>query len=432
MSQAPLSACILAIGDEIVSGTTVDTNSAYVADALRSIGVDPLGGFSVADDGDRLALTLRRAIDDAAVVITTGGLGPTVDDLTAAVVARVAGQEMRTHEPSLRAIEERFRTRGIEMPANNAKQALIPERATVVPNPTGTAPGFICPVDHPAGERHIISLPGVPREMRPMLGQTVLPWLTARSGDRRFATRVFSTYGLSESKLDELLSGSIDPTEARLSFRAAFPRMQTRLSVSGTNPAELEERLDRLEARVRERLGAAVYAIGDEGMEETVVRLLLDRGLTLAVAESCTGGLIGHRLTEVPGCSGAFLLDVVAYANEAKQRQLGVRRETLEAEGAVSPRTAEEMALGIRDASGADIGLATTGIAGPGGGTADKPVGTVCVGLAWKGGAWSKRYDMGARERGWIKQTTAQLALDLVRRLLLGEEPQPPTQPRRT
>ena len=255
-----------------------------------------------------------------------------------------------------------------------------------------------------------------------MLTETVLPWLSERGGDRRFSTRVFSTYGLSESRLDELLNGAIDPVEARLSFRAAFPRMQTRLSVSGTDPVELEQRLDRLEARVRERLGAAVYAVGDVGMEETVVRLLLDRGLTLAVAESCSGGLIGHRLTEVPGSSGAFLLDIVAYANEAKVRELGVRPETLATHGAVSTRTAEEMALGVREASGADIGLATTGVAGPGGGTDEKPVGTVCIGLAWEGAAWSKRFDMGARERGWITQTTAQLALDLVRRLRLGEE----------
>ena len=419
------SAAILAIGDEIVSGITVDTNSPFLADSLRLIGVDVVGGFSVADDEALLARALRRALDDAEVVITTGGLGPTSDDLTTAVVARVADAPLVTHEPSLRLIEERFRSRGLEMPANNAKQALFPRDGIVVPNPTGTAPGFICPVVFAAGTRYIISLPGVPAEMRAMATDTVIPWLRERVGERKFSSRVFSTYGLSESKLDELLAGAVDPGEARLSFRAAFPRMQTRVTASGTDEREMEGRLDALEARIRDRLGDAIYALGDVGMEEVVVRLLTERGLTVAVAESCTGGLIGDRITDVAGSSAVFLLGIVAYANQAKVRQLGVSEATLSAHGAVSRETAEEMAAGVRRASGADLGVATTGIAGPGGGTADKPVGTVCIGLAWEGGAWSRRYDLGQRERDWVKKMTAQLALDRVRRWALGEVPPP-------
>jgi nicotinamide-nucleotide amidase len=355
------------------------------------------------------------------VVLTTGGLGPTVDDLTTAVVARVAGRELRSDEESLRRIEERFRSRNLPMPPNNAKQALIPEGAIVVPNPTGTAPGFICPLEGSGGVRHIISLPGVPAEMRRMATETVIPWIRDRAGERRFASRVFSTFGLSESRLDELLSGVIDPAEARLSFRAAFPRMQTRVTVAGGEERELAERLERLEETVRERLGNAVYAVGDEGMEETVVRLLAERGLTLGVAESCTGGLIGSRITDVPGSSQVLLLGVIAYANAAKVRQLGVSTATLEAHGAVSTRTAEEMAQGVREAAGADVGLATTGIAGPAGGTPEKPVGTVCVALAWDGGVWSRRFDLGTRERDWVKQMTAQIALDRLRRWTLGD-----------
>ena len=415
-----LTAAILAIGDEIVNGITVDTNTPFLADSIRLVGVEPVGAFSVADDEALLARALRRALDDADVVITTGGLGPTVDDLTTAVVARVAGQELVTHEPSLRLVERRFRERGLEMPANNAKQALIPREATVVPNPTGTAPGFICPVRGPAGERHVISLPGVPAEMRAMAQATVVPWLRARSGASHFASRVFSTYGLSESKLDEMLAGVVDPAVARLSFRAAFPRMQTRITASGGDEGELARRLDALEALVRERLGDAIYAVGDVGMEEAVVRLLSERRRTVAVAESCTGGMIGNRLTDVPGSSAVFLLGVVAYANEAKVRQLGVAAQTLADHGAVSTHTAEEMAVGVRRAAGADLGVSTTGIAGPGGGSEDKPVGTVCVALAWEGGVWSRRYDLGARERGWVKQMTAQLALDRIRRWALG------------
>lgn len=416
-----LSACLLAIGDEIISGITVDTNSPFLADAMRLVGVETVGGFSVADDEEALARALRRGLEDALVVITTGGLGPTIDDLTSAVVARVAGQELVLHEPSLRLVEQRFRERGLEMPANNAKQALIPRHATVVPNPTGTAPGFICPVPVGGETRHIVSLPGVPAEMRAMAEATVIPWLRERAGGRRFASRVFSTYGVSESRLDELLTGVVDPAEARLSFRAAFPRMQTRITAQGEDEQELADRLARLEAHVRERLGAAIYAADDVGLEEVVVRQLAERELTLAAAESCTGGLIGHRITDVPGSSAVFLLGVVAYANEAKLRLLGVSDATLSAHGAVSTQTAEEMAVGVRRASGADLGVSTTGIAGPGGGSEEKPVGTVCVGLAWDGGVWSRRYDLGARERGWVKQMTAQLALDRVRRWTMGE-----------
>jgi nicotinamide-nucleotide amidase len=414
-------ASIVSIGDEIVSGTTVDTNSAYLADALRSIGIESVGGFAVADDEARIVSALGRALGDADVVLTTGGLGPTVDDLTTAAVARVAGRRLHQHEPTLRLIEERFRTRGLEMPANNAKQSLFPEGATLVPNPTGTAPGFICPLDRPGKPRHIICLPGVPAEMRRMAAETVLPWLQERAGPQRFASRVFSTAGLSESRLDELLAGAVSPSEARLSFRAAFPRMQTRITVSGTDEKELEARLDRLEAVVRARLGQAIYAVGDQGLEEAVVRGLIDRECTIAVAESCTGGLIGHRITEVPGSSRVFLLGIVAYANEVKVRQLGVPEATLAAHGAVSNQTAEAMARGVRAASGADLGLATTGIAGPGGGTVDKPVGTVCVSLVWEEGAWSRRYDLGPRDRDWVKQMTAQLALDRVRLWAMGD-----------
>ena len=314
-------------------------------------------------------------------------------------------------------IEERFSARGIPMPPNNARQALIPTGAMMVTNPLGTAPGFICPVAHPAGERHIVTLPGVPSEMRRMAQETVLPWVRERAGTRRFASRIFSTYGLSESRLDELLSGVVTSDEARLSFRAAFPRMQTRLTVSGEVGDDLEARLDGLEGRVRERLGTAVYAVGDVGLEEVVVRELTERRLTIAVAESCTGGLIGHRLTDVPGSSAVFRLGVVAYANEAKISQLGVRPATLEANGAVSPEVAEEMAEGVRRAGGAAVGVATTGIAGPGGGTEEKPVGTVWLGYADERGPYAVRLQF-VDDRLLNKRLSVTAALALLRRQL--------------
>lgn len=415
-----MKAAILAIGDEIIGGLTADTNSSFIAERLRGIGVEPVAGFSAPDDEDAIERALERALDEAEVAIATGGLGPTADDLTTACVARLAGRELRLDEESLRTIEERFRSFGREMTPNNRKQALFPEGSTIVPNPIGTAPGFICPVEHGGRTRHVICLPGVPREMRRMVDETVLPWLTERGPEERFASRIFSTFGLGESQLDERLIGIVEPAEARLAFRAAFPRVQARLTVNGAPGEDLEARLDALEARVRERLGHYLYAIGDEGMEETLGRLLRERGLTLAVAESCTGGLIGHRITDVPGSSAYFLLGVVSYANEAKEALLGVQPTTLAEHGAVSVQTAEEMAAGVRQAAGADLGLATTGIAGPAGGTPDKPVGTVCVALAWEDGAWSKRYQLGDRGREWVKMWTAQIALDRVRRYLLG------------
>lgn len=432
-----MKAVILAIGDEIVAGITLDTNSSFLAERLRAVGVEPVGFLAAADDEPAIVRAFGRALEDADVVISTGGLGPTADDLTTASVARLAGRPLELHEASLRAIEERFRALGREMPPNNRRQAMLPGGSIVVPNPNGTAPGFICPVERGGRVRHVVVLPGVPREAHAMVEATLVPWLESIAGGERFLSRVYSTFGLAESRLDELLAGVVEPAEARLAFRAAFPRIQARLTLRGPADADLEARLDALDRRVRERLGNHLYATGDEGMEETVGRLLRERRLTLGVAESCTGGLIAHRLTDVEGSSAYVQLGVVAYSNDAKQALLGVRQETLEAYGAVSLRTAEEMAAGIRRQASADLGLATTGVAGPGGGTPDKPVGTVCIGLAWEGGVWSHRYQLGERSREWVKGMAAQVALDRLRRWLLegppGSEPDPdrPTSPGR-
>jgi nicotinamide-nucleotide amidase len=413
-------AAFLAIGDEIVGGLTVDTNSGFIAGELKALGVEAVCGFTVRDEEDEIIRAFGQALRQAELVISTGGLGPTADDLTTACVARLAGRPMVLHEPSLQFMIERFRGRGMEMPPNNRKQALFPEGAEVIPNPNGTAPGFICPIDVDGETRHVACFPGVPRETRHMVAATLVPWVAARQPGRRFLSRTFSTVGLAESRIDELLEGAIAPDEARVAFRASFPRMYVRLTVDGAPDDDLEGRMDGLEARVRERLGDAVYAAGDEGLEETVGRMLRERGLTLALAESCTGGRIGDRITDVPGSSAYFLLGTATYSNTAKTSVLGVSEQTLAAHGAVSTQTAEEMAAGARRLAGADVGLSTTGVAGPGGGTPDKPVGTVCIGLAWEGGTWARRFDLGDRGRDWIKATTAQMALDSLRRWLLG------------
>lgn len=412
-------AAILAIGDELVTGSTTDTNSGYLAQSLRSIGVDVSGFFTVADDEDAIAAALRRALEDAELIVTTGGLGPTSDDLTTASIARLAGLPLDLDTGSLAAMEDRFRSRHMEMPPNNRKQALFPRGSTILPNPSGTAPGFICDIVDGSSRRHIASLPGVPREMRRIVEESLLPWLAERSDGRVFGSRIFSVVGLTESKMDGLLEGAVDPDEARLSFRAAFPRMQARVTVSALTKEEVETRLTHLERAIRERLGASVYAMGDVALEEVIGGLLREGGHTLSVAESCTGGLIGHRITNVPGSSDYFLLGAIAYANEMKSEILGVREATLAEHGAVSEAVVGEMATGIRRAAGASIGLSTSGIAGPGGGSIEKPVGTICIGIASDVGMRTFTHSLGDRSRGWIKDMTAQLALDHLRRMLI-------------
>ncbi len=414
---------ILAIGDEIVTGTTTDTNSGFLAQLLRSVGIEIAGFITVADDPAAIRRALARALDDADLALTTGGLGPTADDLTSACVAEFANVPLSLDEPTLEEIAERFRGRGLEMPANNRKQALFPSGATILPNPIGTAPGFVCTVERPDRRPGFIaSMPGVPREMRQMAEEALLPWLAGRAGHEAFGARTFSVVGLTESRLDELLQGAIDPKLGRLSFRAAFPRLQVRVSVAAESQDAVMARLEELEKPIRDRLGDAIFGVGDVGLEEVVGELLRQQGLTLSLAESCTGGLIGHRITEVAGSSDYFLLGVVAYSNRMKQDLLGVSEETLSRVGAVSEAVVLEMAAGVRRRSGAKVGIATSGIAGPGGGTADKPVGTVCIAVATPEETRSWTHSLGPRSRSWIKDMTAQLALDHLRRMLLERE----------
>jgi nicotinamide-nucleotide amidase len=262
----------------------------------------------------------------------------------------------------------------------------------------------------------------VPREMKPMIEEQVLPWLQqARGSNEVYLSHTFQTFGISESALDELVAGCVAPEEGRIAFRAAFPQISVRLTVHG-QPADAPPRLEQLAARLRERIGNYAYGEGDTTMEARVGELLTQRGLTIAVAESCTGGLLGHRLTNIPGSSVYVKGGVIAYSNEIKQQSLGVGADTLATRGAVSEEAAVEMATGVRRALRSDLGLAITGIAGPDGGTADKPVGTVCFALAAADVVYHRRYQLwGNRE--WVKLLSSQVALDWVRRHLLGLNP---------
>ena len=407
-------AAILSTGDELTTGRITDTNSSWIADKLFEMGVDVVAVLTVGDYPDRLEWAWRHALELADVVISTGGIGPTADDLTTETVGRALGRPLVEDKASADRIRHFFEGRGVTMPINNLKQAMVPEGAVIVPNPLGTAPGYR--VEH--GGRHVVVLPGVPREMKPMVEDTVLPWLRSQRGGEVHLARTFQTFGVSESGLDEMVAGVVDPSEGRVSFRASFPEVSVRVVVHGQS-ADAERRLEVVAGKLRERLGSCVYGEGAVTLEETIGRLLLERRRTLAVAESCTGGLIGHRITNVPGSSRYFLGGAEVYSNPAKEAILGVRHETLDAHGAVSEETAREMAEGARRRFGADVAISTTGIAGPDGGTAEKPVGTVCFGLASADGTVTRKYLLwGNRE--WVKLLASQVALDWVRRHALG------------
>jgi nicotinamide-nucleotide amidase len=412
-------AVILSCGDELTTGRIADTNAAFIADALGEIGVSVAAVLVVGDDPGQIVWAWRQAMEQGDVVIATGGLGPTADDLTTETLAGALGLPLVHHEESAARIREIFATLGRAMPGNNLKQAALPQGAVVIPNPLGTAPGYRLAAAAGGRPRHLVVLPGVPREMKRMWAETVLPWLRqARGGPRVRISRTFQTFGLTESGLDERVGGALTPGEARLSFRASFPEISVRVSVAG-EPGEIGRRLDDAAGRVRDRIADVVFGEGDATMEGVVGELLRRRGLTLAVAESCTGGLIGHRVTNVPGSSAYFVEGLVCYTNAAKERLLGVAPATLAAHGAVSEATAREMAMGVRRVARSDLGLATTGIAGPDGGTPEKPVGTVCIALAWNDGIASRRYQLWST-RDWIKLLTSQIALDWVRRHVLG------------
>jgi nicotinamide-nucleotide amidase len=415
-------AAILSTGDELTTGRTLDTNANFIADQLVAAGLDVVAILVVGDYAERIRWAWREALRHADLVISTGGLGPTADDLTTETVAQLTGRKLVLDQDVADRIRRMFEAMGRVMPENNLKQAQFPNGAVVIPNALGTAPGFRLDLDTEYGKRHLIVLPGVPREMKPMIEEQVLPWLQeARGGNEVYVSHVFQTFGISESALDELVSGCVSPDEGRIAFRAAFPQISVRLTVHGP-PAVTPTRLEELAARLRDRIGTCAYGEGDTTMEAVVGGILTQRGMKVGLAESCTGGLIGHRLTNVAGSSRYFKGGIIAYSDKIKQQRLGVSRATLKAHGAVSVETAAEMATGARRVLNCDLTLAVTGIAGPEGGSPDKPVGTVCFALATPDGVYTRRYQLWGT-RDWVKLLSSQVALDWIRRYLLGLDP---------
>jgi nicotinamide-nucleotide amidase len=415
----PLVAWVLTIGDELLRGEIVDSNKSLLSERLLLIDIETARHVSVPDDRDAIEELLREAARRARVVLVSGGLGPTRDDLTTEVAARAFGRRIVRDARALEELARWFQSMGREMADNNAKQADFPEGAEVLPNPVGTAPGFMLEADASL----LFFMPGVPRELARMLDEQVIPRIESRLG-RGSVVRaaLLRTFGLGESVLDrELRDVASDDPAVTLGFRTQFPDNLVRVVARGASEPQAKERLERAVQEIRRRLGPLVLGVGERRLETIVADLLLASGRTIAVAESCTGGLIASRLTDTPGSSAYLLEGVVAYANAAKVRELGVRAEDLARHGAVSEPVVRQMAEGVRARAGADIGLATTGIAGPDGGSDEKPVGTLFVALADAAGTEARRYQL-LRERARNKELATQLALDWVRRRLLGVE----------
>lgn len=410
---------ILATGDEIRSGALVDTNSAWLARRLESCGLSVRRHECVGDDLEDLVRVITEMSRRAEVVLVTGGLGPTPDDVSAQAAAQALGVNLELRPEALEQIKAFFQALGREMPESNRRQAMLPQGADLLPNLVGTAPGFCCRLN----ASRLYFLPGVPWEMRRMYTDCVQPDLSSCFQDRLrpTITRTLSTFGRTESATaDALQDFNHQFPDLDLGFRAHFPEIQVKLTVSGQG-REVHNVLDRATTWVRDRLGESVFSCSEQHMAEVVQELLGNRFCTLAVAESCTGGLISHWLTEVPGSSDVFTLSAVTYANAAKERILGVNPQTLAEHGAVSEPVAREMAQGVRQAGGSDLGLATTGIAGPSGGSEAKPVGTLCIGLAGPTKITAHRLHFRFPSRNANKKIFAMSALDLLRRHLKNQ-----------
>jgi competence/damage-inducible protein CinA-like protein len=412
---------ILATGDEIRSGALVDSNSAYIAQKLEDMGIEVVRHIAVGDDLAQLVAVLAEIGKRSDIAVVTGGLGPTDDDISMDAAAAATGTQLILNHQALADLTAIFKKLNRPVTPLNRKQAMLPENAEMLSNPIGTAPGFAITI----GQCRFFFMPGVPPEMRRMLAEQVLPRITAMKGDNQAYSLIknICTFGLPESMTAERMAGFAHAfPDVKLGYRAKFPEIHLRLYLRGADEALLQSRMDEAAKWVAGKMGHKVFSMEAESMEAVVGKLLIRNKATLAVAESCTGGLISHWLTNVSGSSAYFLFSGVTYSNDAKKKVLGVNSEILEKLGSVSPETARAMAEGARRISGATYGLSTSGIAGPTGGTPQKPVGTLCVGLASSEGSRGMKLHFPYGQRRMKKKVFAMAALDQLRRLLLGYE----------
>ncbi|MGA2954298.1 MAG: competence/damage-inducible protein A [Thermodesulfobacteriota bacterium] len=408
---------IITIGNELTSGEVVDTNAAYLAEALSEVGLEVIFVTTTGDDPWHIEDALLRSQERADAVIVSGGLGPTKDDITASSAAKALGLPLVLHKEVVESLRKRFAERGMEMPVSNEKQALFPKQAEIIPNPLGTASGFILR----RIKKLFIFLPGVPRELEYLTQENVIPFLQKERKDK-FIVRssTLKVFGYTESAIADLLK-DIAPQSfsAVLAYLPRFPENHVKITVKGNLPAEVEENLEKLSQIIGEKLAGRVIATNEETLEEIVGRLLQSNQATLAVAESCTGGLVTHRLTQIPGSSAYLERGIVVYSNAAKVQMLQVPESLIAAHGAVSAEVAEKMAEGVRRASNTTLGLGISGIAGPGGASEEKPVGTVFIALASPKGTVSKKYQFSG-DRNQVKTISAYTGIDWVRRYFLN------------
>ena len=409
---------IITVGNELLSGTTLDTNSAYLAERLAEFGVVVTRRITVPDAVEPIAEAVEEAWRRVGFVITTGGLGPTNDDVTKKALARALGKPLILHEEVLKKVEERFRRRGEKMPLFNQNQALLPSGAKWLVNNYGTAPGILIE----EGEKRLVALPGVPREMKGIFEEEVFPYLRDLFGTSSpVIRRRLRTTGIAESALYEKIRRVIPEGEGlHFAFLPSYDGVDLRLEIWGREKKETERLLEEKFAKIRPLLGDSLYAEGEVSLEEVVGQLLLGAKKKLAAAESCTGGLVAKRITDAPGSSDYFECGVVTYSNEAKHELLSVPQKLFKTVGAVSPEVAERMAKGVRQLAKVDIGLGVTGIAGPGGGSAEKLVGLTFIALADRKKSWVEKFIFsGDREINRLRGSQA--ALNMVRLYLLGK-----------
>lgn len=407
---------VLSVGTELLLGQTVNTDTTIVAKALSMLGIDLLYAAVVGDNVKRLEKAVHDALERSDILITTGGLGPTGDDLTKETVAAAAGKALALHEPSYKRLMEYFARGGLS--ENQIKQAMLPEGCTVLQNDNGTAPG--CAFQTAAGKL-VVMLPGPPSELEPMLQNYAVPYL-AQFQSAVIASHSVHVFGRGEAAVAEMIADLTENSNPTAAPYAKEGEMFVRVTAKAATEAEADALCAPVIEEIRRRVGSFVYSVDVDSLEALVVDALRAAGKTLATAESCTGGLLAKRITDVAGSSDVFGMGCVTYANGVKEKLLGVPHETLEAYGAVSEETARAMAEGIVRASGSDIGVGITGIAGPGGGTAEKPVGLVYIALSDGKSTWvAKRQPAGRmKSREWHRHCAASKALDMVRRYLAG------------
>jgi nicotinamide-nucleotide amidase len=406
------SAEIITIGTEMLLGDLVDTNTAWISQRLAELGVGIYRHTTVGDNAERIVGVLREASARSALVVTTGGLGPTSDDLTNACLSTLTGREMVEYQEAREHVDYMFERFGRKPTANNYKQAMFPEGTELIPNPVGTAMGALVEWEGTL----FVTLPGVPTEMKGMFGETLEPLIRARS-EGSIVSKTLHFAGIGESALAEKVQDFLDATDPTVAPLASQGKVRLRITTRAATEGEAQQKIAPVEKEVISRLRDYFFGEDDETLEGAVGRLLQDRGATLALAESCTGGLLAKRLTDMPGSSAYFAEGLVTYSNEAKERLLGVPHALISEHGAVSEPVAREMAEGARRISGADYGLSVTGVAGPDGGSEEKPVGLVFVGISDSENTFAERVDLTAwaRSRAAIRERSTNRAFDLLR-----------------